>query len=464
MSATTSRGCKRAAEDGEVPPAKRTRTRTHPQQDPHGDERVLAEAGETGRPAHGGRGPYGPTAPPPRAPSEDWSPIDPATVPRAIMRILSAANWRFVCDLALKHHPSGSDGTLTCTANLERVARGGFNMAIELSFSDGSFWVARISDGHELDHQTEMLSEIATMRLVATKTSIPVPQVYCYDHRQNNPFGFPYMLMSALPGRMLKGPLAFSVPKSFQPKIASQMADHIQQLSRITFSEIGQIWAGSELDEDPHIIPFPVCGEDIGPFNSSAAYFRGVQQKLDEALIEEYGDDPDWPQWLRLSKIQAEAIPLLVCPKLRRGPFPLWHRDFHFKNILVDDEYNITGVLDWTGARVAPWEDFAVYGDILTFAGNSDDENQPILNFRAALVAALRKVEGEQGCRLTPPLSDILASGHVDAVSAWAEVARTGEQASGHALHLLRLMYGAETTFDNYRGRQRKLSRRLVWH
>jgi len=38
------------------------------------------------------------------------------------------------------------------------------------------------------------------------------------------------------------------------------------------------------------------------------------------------------------------------------GPFPLVHPDFGHNNIVVDDEYQILGVIDWEHACSMPWE------------------------------------------------------------------------------------------------------------
>jgi Phosphotransferase enzyme family len=47
------------------------------------------------------------------------------------------------------------------------------------------------------------------------------------------------------------------------------------------------------------------------------------------------------------------------------GPFALFHADFGDHNILVDDEYNVVGVIDWVDARVLPIEFCAIYPDHL---------------------------------------------------------------------------------------------------
>lgn len=39
-----------------------------------------------------------------------------------------------------------------------------------------------------------------------------------------------------------------------------------------------------------------------------------------------------------------------------QGPFPLFHVDFGHNNIVVDDDYNVLGVIDWEHACSVPWE------------------------------------------------------------------------------------------------------------
>ena len=43
-------------------------------------------------------------------------------------------------------------------------------------------------------------------------------------------------------------------------------------------------------------------------------------------------------------------------PVRDHGPFPLFHPDFGHNNMIVDDDYNILGVVDWEYAYSAPWE------------------------------------------------------------------------------------------------------------
>ena len=49
-----------------------------------------------------------------------------------------------------------------------------------------------------------------------------------------------------------------------------------------------------------------------------------------------------------------------------KGPFPLAHDDFLHSNIIVDeDNFDVTGIIDWEGACTVPWELIA-FLDFLT--------------------------------------------------------------------------------------------------
>jgi hypothetical protein len=339
--------------------------------------------------------------------------------------------------------------------NLSKFTCGAYNAVFELSFSDDTFWVARIRLWADADCEMEMLSEIATMRIVNVRTSIPVPTVFAYNCEANNPFGYPYMLMGALPGKILDDQFAFSVPTSFQPKVAAQLAQYVWELSQITFDQSGRIWCGYELDKEPEVTSFPVLEREIGPFNSSCAYLFGVRQEINRAVHDQHLNDEDWSQWSASCDVLTRAIPLMICPRLRRGPFPLYHRDFHYNNILVDDDFNITGALDWSGARTVPVELFAAYADLMIYPLLSEEENRPIVEFRNLFISSYRQIEAASKASFL--LSDIFDSTLPEVIYRWdAGVPRNARLAARNALWVLRLLYGSDTTFENYKVRQRK--------
>lgn len=93
-----------------------------------------------------------------------------------------------------------------------------------------------------------------------------------------------------------------------------------------------------------------------------------------------------------------------------RGPFPLCHLDLHFGNLLSDEEYNLTGVLDWSKAQAAPLEQLSVCPKLVIFPGLSEEENQSIVEFKKLVIQFVKEMENdkakeeEKGERKTPPL------------------------------------------------------------
>jgi len=78
---------------------------------------------------------------------------------------------------------------------------GGFNVLFHLYFDDGITWLARFPLPDYSPKRME--SEIATMKYIRERTTIPIPDVYAYNFNSDNPIGVPYMLMNKLPGERL---------------------------------------------------------------------------------------------------------------------------------------------------------------------------------------------------------------------------------------------------------------------
>lgn len=100
-----------------------------------------------------------------------------------------------------------------------------------------------------------------------------------FNCRKENKFGFPYLLMSALSGRMLDE--HFALPEQHKPKVASQLARYWYELSQVRFDQIGRIWGGPGADDDlrsqhHHAVslsPFLVIDSKPSPTPSECAYY-----------------------------------------------------------------------------------------------------------------------------------------------------------------------------------------------
>jgi isoamyl acetate esterase len=74
----------------------------------------------------------------------------------------------------------------------------------------------------------------------------------------------------------------------------------------------------------------------------------------------------------------------------------LCHIDLHYGNLLFDNDYNLTVVLDWSQAQTVPLERLAVSPEFLTFPAATEEANKVILNFRDLTRNCLREAEMQQ--------------------------------------------------------------------
>ncbi|SRR5258707_9763292 len=91
--------------------------------------------------------------------------------------------------------PSTSEGEpLTCITELPIY--GNKNVVFSITFSDGERWALRIPFPPYSELMEErMRADIATMRLIQTRTEIPIPKIHAALPTVDSPLGVPFILM-----------------------------------------------------------------------------------------------------------------------------------------------------------------------------------------------------------------------------------------------------------------------------
>jgi aminoglycoside phosphotransferase (APT) family kinase protein len=345
-----------------------------------------------------------------------------------------------------------------------RFACGASNLVLEVSFSDSTYWVVRIRFP-DVDEDPEvekaMQSEVATMRLIQERTSIPVSTIFGYNAKQRNPFGYSFMFMSVLPGRHLDSHLAFSVPKRQQAKVAGQLAEILHQLNtRMTFEMIGRIWCGEGGNEEPSITSFNAVGAregqletyPIGPVSTSLEYFYALRQHENAAiragiLQGTLGQD-DKKMWFTACRVFEQTLSQLVLMEKMAGPFPLKHMDLHFNNILFDDDFNITGILDWTAAQTVPCESFAVYVEFIVSPNAPEEVSVRTSSFRNMVQRAWKERELKSNCVCS--ISDVLGSVRGDLIH-FSYTLGALRRSVAYAQIVTALLYGPGFSLNNFK-------------
>ncbi|KAI0098250.1 hypothetical protein GGR51DRAFT_538212 [Nemania sp. FL0031] len=271
---------------------------------------------------------------------------------KVISRLLATIN----CD-ALRVRAETLRGGIKCTVNLPSADQAYFNCDVlggrnyhgSIVFDDGKTWLARFRlPNHNApplqERNFDRRSEYATYRFLA-RTAVPVPEVYdCADDDDPlNPVGAGYILLEKLAGK----PLAwYEASDAQKEKFCRQLAEIYANLEQHPLSGLGRLQLSStglpeagpaffDYDSSGNLIPF-------GPFSHSNDYYKAlIQQRIQLVKTGEIASSAPLDQYLVYMSL------LDSLPPDESGPFFLRHVDSRDANFLVDDDYNITGIIDW---------------------------------------------------------------------------------------------------------------------
>ncbi|KAL6809370.1 kinase-like domain-containing protein [Trichoderma sp. SZMC 28013] len=382
---------------------------------------------------------------------------------KRIQLLFSSGNFEHLKARAIesrKKHQPNLPLTVKCDINLNCFTSGFNNVVLELAFSDEVYWIVRIpyQDFNDSD-RISMLSEIATMKIIQEKTTIPIPRVFEFEASADQPFGYPYIIMEYLSGRILPNGLATSTPIQYRVKVAQQLANVFSELQKFTFSRIGRLWCGENVDQPVKIMAM-AWHSSSGPLETSLEYFYNQRQSENREILSLHPHDPDWRTACWVLKT---ALTHIIIEDRVRGPFPLCHLDLHFGNMLFDNEYNLVGIIDWSHAQAGPLEQLSVCPELVIFPGLSDEENKPIVEFKKLVVECIREMERnqEKSPLLDYPEVDSLLSSNPTPLSAYmasksAEITHRQYMASPEGSlwagqMVAKLIYGQSVTWEQLR-------------
>ncbi|KAJ3539249.1 hypothetical protein NM208_g5564 [Fusarium decemcellulare] len=282
-----------------------------------------------------------------------------------------------------------------CTCDVSQMPKSGsLNWVIFVSFKDGIEWVFRspksaLHTGFYSDETASkiLISEASTLLYLKAHTSIPVPEVYAYSGSMDNDIGFQH-----------RHPL-MSISNQNREKVISQLGAMMSELSIHPFEKIGSLFddGNGNYAVGECLSPSLTWQErdslelDRGPFNEEGDYFISLisaftshAQELSLTPHTFFAPVPDMLDYRSLASYQAasrrwnhfvaigqkiehsknilfyniagqflsEMIPYLSS-SVRNG-FTLSHPDLHLGNVYIDDDFNITCIIDWSSASTGP--------------------------------------------------------------------------------------------------------------
>ncbi|KAI9650823.1 hypothetical protein NHQ30_000857 [Ciborinia camelliae] len=270
------------------------------------------------------------------------------SVREEIRELLSKINLH-----ALADHAS-SIRKIPCSAvpideNNLLTAMGNINYHIELEFNDGVRWIARIKRQNvtapsKLAQKYIIQSEVATYRFLEM-TEVPAPRVFAFHPTPENSVGVAYILMEKIPGK----PYPESRPKPTDEQrlgVIKQLAFIYHELHKHPFNSIGSLNLWLDHDNDKVI-------ETLGPFENLQEYHLGVISKILEMIAASKLYSP-WAVDTYLIHCALLEAAFSFPESSENQEYYLRHYDDLGSHILVDENFKVTGIIDWEWAYTAP--------------------------------------------------------------------------------------------------------------
>ncbi|KAJ5139197.1 uncharacterized protein N7515_004045 [Penicillium bovifimosum] len=272
-------------------------------------------------------------------------------------------------------------------ASITKLAEGGFNRVLQVTFEDGYAVLARLPYKTTVPKYYAVASEAATLALLGAH-GVPVPKVLAYSPDQTNAVGTEYILLEKLEGTPL-GDQWFSMDTKTRVKVMRQIVDLERQFMSIHFPASGSLYHRRDLDGSQHSI---LVSDDIvvgptaqlewwyreraslkvdrGPWDTFSACFEAPAKREIEFCkifgkprlhVERYLREIH--EFRNLSPIPYQHLltnyltlaPDLDIPSGHPMSRPtLRHPDFSPNNILVNPSNDVVGIIDWQHAVILP--------------------------------------------------------------------------------------------------------------
>lgn len=250
---------------------------------------------------------------------------------------------------------------IPCSVDLSRKSlsamMGNQNCHVEITFQDNVRWIARFrlaktsSPPSEIRHWI-LRSEAATMTYLERYTSIPTPRIFDWacESDAGNELGVDYILMEKLDGKPLEWQTA--TPEQ-REKVMHQIVDMLLEIERHPFKKVGSLVLSAA---DPTTVDvegvanqstFQLGKGPLGPFSSPPEASRAFLESY-LAMIASGELDCSCPADIYLvHRFCQDNIGALWQDVPSDDRFYLKHPDDKGDHILVNDSFDIVGVIDW---------------------------------------------------------------------------------------------------------------------
>ncbi|KAG9252416.1 phosphotransferase family protein [Emericellopsis atlantica] len=263
---------------------------------------------------------------------------------------------------------------------------GAYNKVYRLEYKDGSSVVMRVPMQGAVQFPEEKIRyEVATIRHIATHTTIPVLHIYHHRTAAENPTGLgPFIIMDYIdhhqnmsraladPGRDI-GERPVLDPNITEGKLEllyGQIANILLQLSTLKFPRLGSLMeeegvgsvsvGGRPLISNMNdIVQHINAPEEILPspsqsYSSAHEWYSSLADMHMAQLALQHNDAVEDEEDARDKYVARQLFRNLAQPTKTEGDFRLFSEDLRPANVLLDENIRVVGVIDWEFAYAAP--------------------------------------------------------------------------------------------------------------
>jgi hypothetical protein len=275
------------------------------------------------------------------------------------------------------------DDPFADTPKVEKRTEGSYNHVVILTYNITKYVVkvpmVGIEDRWHPGHAEIMRSEAHTMMYIKKKLpNFPIPIVHFYDVTFDNEIGAPFHVLSFIEGKS-SGEMWFEMDEDdefdfvnadcpskereqLRVTFLKSLAKHMADLRHLEFDGIGMLRFEND---DPETV-------DIGPYHGWIPYnleatlrryyerpvYNNAADSYAERLASKFGKDSNnrttGMQMILEHLYQSQPFSASTNNEDEHETFVLHHNDLDFQNVFVNDDGEVTGILDWDGVSTVP--------------------------------------------------------------------------------------------------------------
>ncbi|KAJ9233421.1 hypothetical protein DTO169E5_7011 [Paecilomyces variotii] len=300
-----------------------------------------------------------------------------------LVQFLQLDILRPIADFILKHNR----GHATEFAILKK---GSYNISLRLKYQNAATVIRFSQPGVVFFPEEKVMNEVAVMRFLADQTSIPVPFILHSGTKKESPLELgPFIMMDYVahetkmydalitPGCPTeeRGILDPNIDEAKLEMLYGQLSDILLQLSTPSLSRIGSLsqiddftWEVSyrplsmNMNELVRLGDLPRTKLPSTTFDITSSYLEALANLNVEHLVHQRNDAVESADDCRRKFVARQLFrklardKRLTDPSLEKGPFKLWCDDLRPANILLNENMQIVGVVDWEFTYAAPAE------------------------------------------------------------------------------------------------------------